>query len=139
LPGAIRDAKRLQFLSGSCAGVHAGIANGQEQQMTYRLPATALICLLASACAGKPAPAAAPPAPSPESAMRDACTGAASVQYGVEANRITLAAEITTATDGGFALDGSVDKGAEGIKLLKCRFDASRKLLDVMAMTPDGE
>jgi hypothetical protein len=32
-----------------------------------------------------------------------------------------------------------VDKGSEGIKKFRCRFDARGRFVDVVAMTPDGE
>jgi hypothetical protein len=69
--------------------------------------------------------------------MRDGCTAEAARQYGVAASRIRLAA-LRSAPDGPF-IDGAADKGAEGVKRLRCRFDAARKLRDVMALTPDGE
>ncbi len=106
--------------------------------MIVRLTAIALLCLFAAACAARPSSSSSP-ATSPEDLMRQACSDATSVQYAVEASNIALAPAITPASDGGFELAGSVDKGAEGIKQLKCRFDSSRKLYDVMAMTPDGE
>jgi hypothetical protein len=43
------------------------------------------------------------------------------------------------ARDGTTSVSGSVDKGNEGIKKFKCRFDAKGRFIDVMAMTPDGE
>jgi hypothetical protein len=55
----------------------------------------------------------------------------------VASGRIRLGA-IRNGPEGPF-IDGTANKGAEGVKKLRCRFDADRKLRDVMAMTPDGE
>ncbi len=41
--------------------------------------------------------------------------------------------------DGGSRIDGTVNKGAEGVKRFRCLFTPERQLRDVMAMTPDGE
>ena len=39
----------------------------------------------------------------------------------------------------GFAIDGTANKGADGIKKLRCLFTAGRTFDQIMAMTPDGE
>ena len=39
---------------------------------------------------------------------------------------------------GGYSISGTVDKGSEGIKKFKCRFDGRRNFIDVMALTSDG-
>ena len=41
------------------------------------------------------------------------------------------------ATDGGATIDVTVDKGNEGVKTFKCRFDDSNRFIDVVAMTSD--
>ncbi len=71
--------------------------------------------------------------------MRDACKGAAAPMYGVQPRNVTLRPKIEGASGGGYTLDGTVDKGAEGTKRLRCIFKPSRELDRVMAMTPDGE
>lgn len=43
------------------------------------------------------------------------------------------------AKNGSLSISGTVDKGNEGIKKFKCRFDKKRNFIDVLAMTPDGE
>lgn len=43
------------------------------------------------------------------------------------------------ARNGSISISGTVDKGTEGIKRFKCRFDRRGNFIDVMAMTPDGE
>jgi len=57
--------------------------------------------------------------------------------YGVAKSAIKLG-PVRTGKEG-VAIDGTVDKGREGIKKLRCRFTAERRFIDVMAMTPDGE
>ncbi len=69
--------------------------------------------------------------------MRDQCFANAAPMYGVAKSAITLGAVKTG--KGGVVIDGTVDKGQEGIKKLRCRFTGERRFIDVMAMTPDGE
>ena len=69
--------------------------------------------------------------------MRDQCFAKAAPMYGVKKRAITLGA--ITANKEEFAIDGTVDKGREGIKQLRCRFTVERRFIEVMAMTPDGE
>jgi hypothetical protein len=71
--------------------------------------------------------------------MRDACKGATALMYGVEPRNITAAAPIRKAKDGGWTIDGSIDKGKEGVKKMRCIFKPDRSVDHVMAMTPDGE
>ena len=71
--------------------------------------------------------------------MRDMCKGGTAQMYGVEPRNVTARAPIRKAKDGGFTLDGSIDKGKEGVKKMRCIFKADRTLDRVMAMTPDGE
>lgn len=70
-------------------------------------------------------------------AMRDQCFANAAPMYGVAKSAIKLG-PVRTGKDG-VAIDGTVDKGREGIKKLRCRFTAERRFIDVMAMTSDGE
>lgn len=45
---------------------------------------------------------------------------------------------VARAKDGSTSIDGTVDKGSEGIKQFRCRFDATGRFIDVMALTSDG-
>lgn len=74
-----------------------------------------------------------------DDAMRAACRVRAAVQYGMPETAVNVASPIGPGEGGGFALPGSVDKGAEGTKTFLCRYSAARDLFDVMATTPDGE
>ncbi len=69
--------------------------------------------------------------------MRDACRSRVGSMYAVPAARIRMGAIRTGAGD--FRIDGSVNKGAEGVKRFRCLYTPERGLRDVMAMTPDGE
>ena len=73
----------------------------------------------------------------PDIVLRDQCLANAVPMYRVSKRALTLGA-IETGQDG-VVIDGTVDKGREGIKKLRCRFTAERRFIDVMAMTPDGE
>jgi hypothetical protein len=66
--------------------------------------------------------------------MADACRSRAAPMYGVAPAKIRLGA-----VRAGPRIDGTVDKGPEGLKKLRCLFTPERQLRDVMAMTPDGE
>jgi hypothetical protein len=72
-------------------------------------------------------------------AMRDACKGSAAPMFGVQPRRVIVAGKVTATPDGGFALDGTVDKGREGVKKLRCLYKPDRQFSHVQAMTPDGE
>jgi hypothetical protein len=71
--------------------------------------------------------------------MRAECRARAAIQYGMPEAAVTVESPIGSGDAGGFALPGSVDKGAERIKTFLCRYSAARTLSDVMATTPDGE
>lgn len=71
-----------------------------------------------------------------DQAMRDRCRGRVASMYAVRTARIRLAG-IAAAPEGP-RIDGTVDKGAEGIKKFRCLYTPARQLRDVMAMTPDG-
>ena len=74
-----------------------------------------------------------------DTVMRDICKGTAAPMYGVQPRDVTLSAGILAADRGGFTIDGTIDKGREGVKKMRCIFTPDRKLDRVMAMTPDGE
>ena len=69
--------------------------------------------------------------------MRDECRAKVAAMYAVPSERIRLAA-IRTDRQGPL-INGTVNKGAEGIKKFRCLYTPDRRLRDVMAMTPDGE
>jgi hypothetical protein len=71
--------------------------------------------------------------------MRDACKGATAPMYGVAPRAVSVRGPIRKAADGGFTLDGTVDKGREGKKAMRCLFKADGQIDHVMATTPDGE
>ena len=77
-------------------------------------------------------------APISKGNMKAYCRGEVAGQYGTRP-RYVEAGEIVEAANGSFSISGTVDKGNEGIKKFKCRFDKERNFIDVMAMTPDGE
>lgn len=70
--------------------------------------------------------------------LRDRCRAEAAPMYGVSPRRIALAARVGPSAEGGFQIDGTVDKGREGVKKLRCLFTRERGFDRVMAMTPDG-
>lgn len=59
--------------------------------------------------------------------------------YGVSAQKVELPPSFGVGDKGNRILNGQVDKGPEGYKEFRCIYDASGALVDVMAMTPDGE
>ena len=66
------------------------------------------------------------------------CRGEAAGQYGTRPAYIKTLAPVK-AGNGAISIDGTVDKGSEGIKQFRCRFDAQGRFIDVMALTSDGE
>ena len=66
------------------------------------------------------------------------CRGEVSGMYNTRPNYVTTG-KLLKAGDGSTSVSGSVDKGSEGMKKFKCRFDAHGRFIDVMALTPDGE
>jgi len=74
-----------------------------------------------------------------EDTMRKMCIGEVSGMYGVKPPSVELAPSFGTGDDGNKIMNGQVNKGSEGYKEFRCIYDASGKLLNVMAMTPDGE
>lgn len=65
------------------------------------------------------------------------CRGEASAMYGTRPAYIQVG-RIVSAPGGGSWIDGSANKGGEGIKRFRCRFDARNRFVDVMALTRDG-
>lgn len=65
------------------------------------------------------------------------CRGEVSSMYGTKPSYIKTAKPRMTGS--GTTINGSVDKGDEGIKQFQCRFDGKGRFVDVTAMTPDGE
>lgn len=84
-----------------------------------------------------PAGAFAQSEPLSRSNMAASCRGEAAGQYGTRPFYVFLG-PIVDAADGKQAIDGIVDKGNEGLKRFRCRFDDRRRFIDVMAMTSDG-
>lgn len=78
---------------------------------------------------------AAPIAPGNRKAF---CRGEVAGQYGTKPMYVTTG-KLLKGSKGTSSVSGTVDKGSEGIKKFKCRFDAKGRLIDVMALTPDGE
>lgn len=68
--------------------------------------------------------------------LRDRCKGEAAPMYGVEPRRIKIGR--VRSVGAGFEIDGTANKGAEGIKKLRCIFKPDRTFSHIMAMTPDG-
>lgn len=66
------------------------------------------------------------------------CRGEVSGMYGTRPQYVKTG-KIVKEKKGGYAINGTVDKGSEGIKKFKCRFDAKQNFIDVMAMTSDGK
>jgi hypothetical protein len=81
----------------------------------------------------------APAAGGDDAAMRAACTERAAAMYGVAAAKVELPPSFGTGDTGNKILNGQVDKGPDGFKEFRCIYDAANALVDVMAMTPDGE
>lgn len=65
------------------------------------------------------------------------CRGEVAGMYGTRPHYV-LTGQIEESEDGNLSIRGTVDKGDEGIKKFKCRFDKDQSFIDVMAMTSDG-
>ena len=65
------------------------------------------------------------------------CRGEVSEMYGTRPVYVKTGPISKTAA--GSTIDGTVDKGDEGIKEFRCKFDAGGRFIEVMAMTSDGE
>jgi len=70
--------------------------------------------------------------------LRERCIGEAAPIYGVAPRRIALARVVRPSAEGGYQIDGTANKGREGLKKLRCLFTADKRFDRVMAMTPDG-
>lgn len=66
------------------------------------------------------------------------CRGEVAGMYGTKPRYVTTG-DVEKAQDGSLSISGTVDKGNEGIKAFKCRFDKDRNFIDVMALTSDGK
>ena len=96
---------------------------------------TALLMLLPAIAAFAMAAANPPVAPGNRQAY---CRGEVSGMYGTRPAYVTTG-RLLRARDGSTSVSGTVDKGSEGIKKFKCRFDSKGRFMDVVAMTSDGE
>ncbi|OOG70294.1 hypothetical protein BLJAPNOD_04614 [Ensifer sp. M14] len=65
------------------------------------------------------------------------CRGEVAGQYATKPAYVKTGAPMKQA-DGSTMIDGTVDKGSEGVKAFRCRFDTKGAFVDVMAMTSDG-
>lgn len=65
------------------------------------------------------------------------CRGEVAGQYATKPTYVKTGAPATQ-PDGSTWIDGTVDKGSEGVKAFRCRFAANGAFVDVMAMTSDG-
>ncbi len=65
------------------------------------------------------------------------CRGEVSGMYGTKP-RYVATGQIEQDDEGNLSINGTVDKGNEGIKKFMCRFDKEQNFIDVMAMTSDG-
>ena len=95
----------------------------------------ARVTMALTASIGLVAASSAPIAPGNRKAF---CRGEVAEMYGTKPVYVTTA-KLLKARNGTTSVSGSVDKGSEGIKRFKCRFDAKGRFLDVMSLTPDGE
>ena len=66
------------------------------------------------------------------------CRGEVAGMYGTKPIYVTTG-KLLKARNGTTSVSGTVDKGTEGIKTFKCRFDSKGRFIDVIALTPDGE
>jgi hypothetical protein len=64
------------------------------------------------------------------------CRGEAAQVYSVRSGYVTTSRTVPV-RGGGSMIDGSVDKGREGIERLRGRFDARNRFIDIMAMARD--
>ena len=91
-----------------------------------------LLLTLTALIAGQ---SAAPVAPGNRKAY---CRGEVAGQYGTRPIYVTTG-KLLKGPHGTTTVSGTVDRGWEGIKAFKCRFDAKGRFVDAMALTPDGE
>jgi hypothetical protein len=74
-----------------------------------------------------------------DSYMRLACAKSVTTLYSVKMHKVILLPSFAVGENGNKILNGQVDKEKEGIKEFRCIYNAAHALVDVMAMTPDGE
>ena len=98
-----------------------------------RRVAAALACLVALTAGN-----AAQGAPISRGNMPAYCRGEVAGMYGTRPHYVKTGT-IVKEKDGSYSISGTVDKGNEGIKKFKCRYDAGRNFIDVMALTSDGK
>lgn len=65
------------------------------------------------------------------------CRGEVAGQYATKPAYVKTGTPMKQA-DGSTVIDGTVDKGSEGVKTFRCRFDSNGAFVDVMATTSDG-
>ena len=66
------------------------------------------------------------------------CRGEVAGMYGTRPYYVKTG-KIVKEKDASYSISGTVDRGNEGIKKFKCRFDKNRNFIDVMALTSDGK
>ena len=66
------------------------------------------------------------------------CRGEAAGLYGLRPAYVRTG-RLTAAPGGGTRIEGTADKGREGIKRFRCRFDARNRFVNVMPLDNDGE
>ena len=66
------------------------------------------------------------------------CRGEAAGMYGLRPAYVRIG-RLTAAPGGGTRIEGTADKGREGIKRFRCRFDARNRFVNVMPLDSDGE
>lgn len=69
--------------------------------------------------------------------MKAWCVKDVAVNYAAPPDRIRTGA-VRKRREGGYGVDGTVDKGAEGKKPFRCRFTNKREFIDVMSLTNEG-
>ncbi|WP_051504419.1 hypothetical protein [Sphingomonas jaspsi] len=95
----------------------------------------AKIAVLSASLLALTAASSAPVAPGNRKAY---CRGEVSAMYGTKPIYVTTG-KLLRGKGGTTHVDGTVDKGNEGIKKFSCRYDARGRFIDVMALTSDGE
>lgn len=66
------------------------------------------------------------------------CRGEAAGLYGLRPAYVRTG-RLTAIPNGGTRIDGTADKGREGIKRFRCRFDARNRFIEVRPLDRDGE
>ncbi|WP_447729044.1 hypothetical protein [Sphingomonas koreensis] len=76
--------------------------------------------------------------PIPAGNMGAYCRGEAAGLYGLRPAYVRTG-RLTAAPGGGTRIEGTADKGREGAKRFRCRFDARNRFIEVMPLDRDGE